>query len=190
MAVMGALLASWLLASPTAVNADDVRRIALGHVREQHAALGLEPSDVADVVVTSDAVSESSGVRHVYLRQRYHGIEIIGAELTVNIGRDGQVISVAGEFVPHVTAAVNRTRPSIDRKRAASAAARHVKAVGSRPREPVKLVYHRAERDRLRLAWIVEIEQVNPPHWWVVTIDAASGSVLNVYDRVQEGARR
>jgi Zn-dependent metalloprotease len=167
------------------------REIALQHVREHRAEQGLSLEDLADVIVTSESVSEASGVRHVYLRQRHRGIEISGADMTVNITRDGLVMSAVGEFVANAAGAVNRTRPALSARRAARLAATRVGVdPDSRPREAPHLVFHRASPESLRLAWVVEFEQIDPPHWWVIAVDAASGDVLDVTDRVVEGARK
>jgi hypothetical protein len=46
------------------------------------------------------------------------------------------------------------------------------------------LVYHPVARDRLRLAWQVEIETPDGDHHWVVTVDAVSGALLDKFDRI------
>jgi hypothetical protein len=48
---------------------------------------------------------------HVYLRQRYKGIEVDGGHINVNVGRDGSIINLGNSFVSNLAAAVNRSSP-------------------------------------------------------------------------------
>ena len=40
-----------------------------------------------------------SGITHIYLRQRFNGLEVANADLVVNVMRDGRVLNVAGGFI-------------------------------------------------------------------------------------------
>ena len=64
---------------------------ALAYVRSQAPTLGVTLPDLADLVVTSEAPSPQTGVTHVYVRQRFRGIEIVGGDITVTIARDGSI---------------------------------------------------------------------------------------------------
>lgn len=192
--------------------AQDARAAALEFVRAHAADLGVTPADVEDVIVTSDTVSAHTGVSHVYLRQRYRGIDIWGADLTVNVGRDGRVVSHAGRFVARLSSGVERTPPRLTPIEAAEAAARHLELRFTRPVRllrppagaasaallsdggiaatsiPVRLVFFPAQPERLRLAWLVEIEERRAQHWWVALIDAETGALLEKSDRIETGA--
>ena len=187
------------------------RDIALAYLREHRLALGLAPADLDDVIVTGEEISEHTGVAHIRLRQRYRGIEVSGADINVNVAKDGRILGSGGRFISSVAAAVNRPAPTIGPIRAAEAAARHLNLRITKPiaaagaekgpaREvtltdggisatpiPAKLVFHPSASNRLRLAWRLEIEQPDGEHWWVVSIDAESGELLDKHDLVARG---
>jgi extracellular elastinolytic metalloproteinase len=160
---------------------------ALAYVRAQAASLGVTPADLTDLVVTSETPPQASGVTHVYVRQRFRGIDIVGADVTVSIARDGSITHQAGALVRDVRAAANRTRPALSRqdatRRAATSAGTTI-AADARKAPPARLVYHPVGARRLRLAWQVDIETPDGDHQWVITIDAESGSLLDKFDRV------
>jgi hypothetical protein len=184
--------------------------VVKAHLRAHVAELGLQPADVADVVVTSDHVSEASGVTHVYLRQRLRGIEVFGGEMNVNLGRDLSVLSLDHSFVPGLATAAKARVPARDAAAAATAAARALGldlaqpiAVMNKPagpaREttlttgaisvrpiPAKLVYLPVPPD-LRLSWLLEIEPPGGQHLWSVVVDAQTLEVLKTIDHVAEG---
>jgi Zn-dependent metalloprotease len=160
---------------------------ALEYVRAQASALGVAPADLADLVVTSETVSPQTRVTHVYVRQRFRGIEIVGGDVTVAIAPDGKITHQAGSIVTNVAAAANRPRSTLTEPKAVTRAASHVNVAlrdVERKTRPAKLVYHPVAPDRLRLAWQVEIETPDGDHHWVVTVDAVSGALLDKFDRI------
>ncbi|MGH9363508.1 MAG: hypothetical protein ACRD2T_16480, partial [Thermoanaerobaculia bacterium] len=106
--VLGLLvLAGMSLAPP--LRASTATDTALRHLAAEREALGLTEADLADVAVTDEVASGHTGVTHVYLRQRFQGIEVFGANANVNVAGDGSFLSSAAAFVPNLAAAVNRT---------------------------------------------------------------------------------
>ena len=180
--------------------------VALRYVAEHREELGLTQADVGDVIVTDAYTSEHNGVSHVYLRQRFQGVEVYGANINVNVSSDGTVLSHGSDFVPNLASAVNRTSPVLDPVEAARAAAAAVGLApaplqileqrGGAAREtllsgggislspiPVKLVYQPVE-GAVRLAWDVQIEEVTQLHWWSLRVDAETGALLSKDDYV------
>lgn len=160
---------------------------ALAYLREHATTLAVQPADLDDVIVTSETTSELTGVTHVYLRQRYKGIDISRAEITVNVARDGAVINQVGEFVANLARAVNKPSRSMDAAAAVVAAAKHLGITlteSERASIPARRVYHPIAAGELRLAWQVEIKTRDEQHWWVATLDAVSGALLEKTDRV------
>jgi extracellular elastinolytic metalloproteinase len=182
--------------------------IALEYVRARASELGLTAADVEDVVVSSEAKSGHTGVSHVYLRQRHRGIPVWGADITVNIARDGKVVGHAGEFVSGLS---GNTTPTLTAPQAFEAAARHLAlkptepirivsaakgaeqktvlsdgGVSSKP-VPVELAFFPMSPGTICLAWQVEIEEKDGEHWWVALVDAHNGALLNKIDRVTQG---
>jgi Zn-dependent metalloprotease len=182
--------------------------IALEYVRARASELGLTAADVEDVVVSSEAKSGHTGVSHVYLRQRHRGIPVWGADITVNIARDGRVVGHAGAFISGLS---GKIEPTLTAPQAFEAAARHLGlkptepirilsaakgteqktllsdgGVASRP-VPVELVFFPMSAKTICLAWQVEIEEKGGEHWWVALVDAHNGALLNKIDRVTQG---
>ena len=181
---------------------------ALADLRSRVLDLGLVRGDVDDLVVTSEGFSSHTKVTHVYVRQRYQGIDIWRADMTVNVGPDGAILNRTGTFVRAVARAVGRTTPVIDARAAFRAAAAHLElSPTTDPRVvkppqgparstvldageavagpiPVRLTYWPHADGRLRLAWVLEIEPRDGSHRWLVFVDAETKEVLDKHDLV------
>jgi Zn-dependent metalloprotease len=208
-ALCGLLLHS--AASSAAGQESAAAKAALSDLRSHALALGLERGDVDDVIVTSEGFSSHTKVTHVYLRQRYQGIDVWRADLTVNVGPDGAILNRAGTFVRALPRAVGRTTPVIDAIGAFRAAASHLElsplatARVVKPSQgpaqsmvldggeavagpiPVRLAYWPHPDGRLRLAWMLEIELRDGSHRWLVFVDAETGKLLDKHDLILSG---
>ena len=182
--------------------------IALTYLRAQRADFGLTEADLKDVTVTSSYTSAHNGVTHVYLRQRYEGIDVYAAEANVNVLRDGSIVSAGSSFFGDLAGAVKTGPPARSAADAALAAARSaglevkdsltVQEVRSGPdqatvltsggvsSQPItaRLVYQPTGPREVRLAWQIEIEELSGAHWWSMTVDAENGEVLGQDDYV------
>ncbi|MEN6449292.1 MAG: M36 family metallopeptidase, partial [Thermoguttaceae bacterium] len=92
------------------------REIAFDYLRANAAGLGLTAEDFSHAIVTDQYRDADTGVTHIYLRQEYQGLEVMDAELVINIDTLGCVMNVGGGFVPglnsgsgEITAAVGGT---------------------------------------------------------------------------------
>lgn len=192
----------------TGSNQGDPLDIALALVRTDGAGRGFDPADLADLVVTDRYTSQHNGVTHLYLRQRYAGIQVHGANVNVNIAADGSVISLNQALIPSLGKAVNATTPKLSAVDAVQAAARSLGLALSEPLEvlealggpdqavllsdggisleqiPARLVYQPMAGGTVRLAWNVSIYQLDALHWWDMRIDALDGQVLDLFDLV------
>ena len=74
--------------------------------------LGLVPADVLDSVVTDQYADSDTGMTHIYLRQELNGLEVVNANMNVNVTADGRVLSVGGGFVPNLSLQENTSRAS------------------------------------------------------------------------------
>ena len=81
-------------------------QIVINHVRGHAKGLGLRAADVADIAVTNSYTDAHNGVTHVYLRQRYNGIEVYDGNANANVARDGSIISLHSSFVRDLAAKV------------------------------------------------------------------------------------
>ena len=198
------------LAPAAAVQQSAAADAALGDIRAHAAGLGLTPDDVADLVVSSESVSSHTKVTHVYVRQRYRGIEVWRADMTVSVGPAGAIVNRAGAFVPHLSRSVSSTTPGIEASAAFRAAAAHLALPSTAPPTvvrppqgpardgalgadvaaesiPVRLTFLPQGDGRLRLAWLLEIELRDGSHRWLVLVDADTGRVLEKNDLVVTG---
>ena len=170
---------------------------------------GLTAADISDLRVTDAYTSEGTGITHVYLRQRYAGIDIADANMTVNVNADGFVFYAPGveRFARQIAARPPSTTPSITAVEAAEVLAASVglpsggfqvvstentpdrRTVLSNPnvsQEPIpaRLVYHMDEDRRLTLAWEVGIYTLDAQHYWLGRVDAWRAGILRTADLV------
>ncbi len=112
----------------------DARTIALEYLKENATSLALSPEDFASYEVTDQVHSKVTGATHVYLRQLHQGLPVYGAQLQVNVNREGRILSVNNAFMPNLAAAVSATdaffdpgvQPPVDLSTAVSRAAAHL----------------------------------------------------------------
>jgi Zn-dependent metalloprotease len=185
--------------------------IALDYISDNKGQFDLNASDISDILVTDQYTSKHTGVTHIYLRQRYEGIEIINANININIARDGSVVNLGNSFVADLESAVNDTTPKLYPTDAVELAAESVGLSLSSPLVsekqpageeqgllfsgggvsqepiPVTLVYESQEAG-VYLAWNVEIYEKSGDHWWSMRVDAIDGSILSQFDRVVHDA--
>jgi hypothetical protein len=183
----------------------DAARIAISYVREHAAELGLRPADVNDVNA-DQVVSRHTGVTHVYLGQRFRGVEVFNAVTTVNVTSDGRVLNVGNRFVSDLAGVVAGDRVNRSAPQAIAAAATHLGLTvrnlelresrdgpareqlfneGGISLDPItaKLVYEPVGA-QVRLAWQIEISELDGEHWWNIRVDAATSDVLAKSDYV------
>jgi ELWxxDGT repeat protein len=82
---------------------DEPLDIALDFVRGHAESFGLESGDLESLKVTDCYTDDGTGVTHIYLRQMWNGLEIVNANLSVNVATDGQVLNVGGGLLPGLT---------------------------------------------------------------------------------------
>ncbi len=196
-------------ATSNAVSAERGVEIARNHLIANAADLGLSASDLADLRVGKNTVLKSSGARVVHFTQTVNGIAVHNAFLNVTITTDGTVIYVGNRGVANLQKSVNTAVPTISPTEAIAGAARALElsytpdslnvleSIGGTEREvrysggdlsieyiPVKLAYQPTADGSLRLAWDMNIYQLDAKHWWHVRVDATTGELLSTHDWV------
>lgn len=192
----------------TGPNSGNPLGIALAYLEKNKKDLGISSTDIAGAKVTDQYTSSHNGTTHIYLRQRYHGFEVHSANININIAQDGSVINLGNRFISNIEKAVNTTAPSVSVGQAVSSAASSLGLVISKPLErmdagtdpfhqtlndggisinpiPVKLVYQPVSKNQVRLAWDLEIYELDAKNWWSMRVDAATGAVLDQVNYVQ-----
>jgi len=181
--------------------------IALDHIRDRPGRWDLNRADLAYVRVTDAYRSRHNGVTHVYLRQLVSGLEVLGANMTVNVTREGDILYIGSRFRRNVHASASG-EPVLTAAETVRAAARHLglpatgpiavldqapgsaqptvlvaEGISARP-VPAKLVYQPVDATSVRLAWNLDILEPSGRHWWNVSVDATNGSVLARFDYI------
>lgn len=164
----------------------------------------LEKSDT-EFVITSEHISSTSGIHHIYIRQQLNGIQIYGADGDIHITSQGKSLqshnsfiksansNVLGSAIPQLTAieALNRASRSLGLGTAAAkvvSRSLNLEQSGvmtsslSKSPIPFKLMYHIDENKTLRLSWDMSIESETTSNWWSVRVDATSGELLDTVD--------
>ncbi|HEX8298982.1 MAG TPA: M36 family metallopeptidase, partial [Rubricoccaceae bacterium] len=210
--VLALTLGLSLTTSALAQSRPDVPRpaadAALGYLRSSAPARGLASADVADLVVSDGHTSERSGLTYVYVRQQLDGLDIVGTQVTVAVGRDGRVVHTAGDLVSGLAssadAAGSSRSTSLSAESALRAAAGHARIVlgtveteaaaggldqktrlladGLSSPADARQVYVQTEDGALRRAWEVTLDDARSEHWWVIHVDATTGAELGRYD--------
>jgi extracellular elastinolytic metalloproteinase len=179
--------------------------VALGYLKQHLSDYGLTAADVGDVVATRIAPSAQSGMTTIHLQQRYRGVEVFNAFVYASVARNGSLINLHSSFVGGLAGKVNGLEPAVSREAAAghaaqalglsgTAAFRVVREQGGRSQAaelstggialspiPVSLVLQ-PQGNQVRLAWQLEIEQLDAKHWWNARVDAANGALLASLD--------
>lgn len=139
------------------------------------AHLGVDPESVR---VTDEYTSAHNGVTHVYLRQISDGLDVAGADATVNV-QDGVVVYSGSRFV-------DPSEISGSQQLGADAAlAIAISTVPSESAEVVtspELLYRVLDDGSVRLVYDVQVR--TPKHWWNLSIDAENGQLVHRYDFV------
>lgn len=190
-------------ADPAPSAADNAVDIALAFLQDNAESLGLERADLQDVVVTDNYVSGHSGVTHIYLRQRYNGVELFGANFNINVLPDGRVLSYGNRFIPYLSQQIVGEEPTLSPSEAVEQAAAHnglaapegltveqefnsesktiLFSAGNLSHRaiPVKLVYQPVEKGQIELAWEVSIDSVESADYWQTRVSALDGRFLD-----------
>lgn len=190
----------------TGPNAGAPLDIVQSYIDTNKAEWGLSEADLADMIVTDQYTDSHNGVTHIYLRQRYQGIEIYNGNISTHVTSDGRIINLYSTFVSDLAGAVNATSPAISAADAVAAAAENLslplspltvvtEATGldqltvlsdggiSANNIPVHLIYYPTDAG-LILAWDLEIETLDFQHYWQILIDANSGVPVYKFDHV------
>jgi len=218
---MGRILAGWLaivialsafaalgMAGRAAATASgSAAEVAQEYVQRHARELGLAASDVDEVVVSNEVLSRHTGVTHVYLQQRYRGIEVHAGILNVNVRADGGVLSAGNRFVPNLAAAAAGQEARVSAVDAVGTAAA---ALNLQPVEVFRVLDQRGVPDlastisdggialepvdarlvwlpvgsSVRLAWRLDIQENGGDHWWNAFVDAGTGEWLGKDDLI------
>lgn len=181
--------------------------IVLAYIAADRGALGLLESDLTEMKV-DHYLSAHSGVTHIEIHQLHRGIEVHRGKILANVAADGSIINLHNTFQSDLQARVSTFEPVLSPQQAVDSAATAFGFVFSDPLVAlsneggpqqrivfsgggvsrndiaVKLVFHPDSNEALRLAWDLEIYQMDGQHWWSLRIDSETGKIIDRDDYV------
>ena len=193
----------------TGRSSDQPLNIALDFIRSHAGDLGLTSNDLINLVVTDQYVSEQNGVTHIYLRQTLNDLEVVNAEINVNISARGQVINVGSSFVAGLYGGNNNstanpaleavdalaalasgfgwtfdTAPSVIGSSSRGASQATVLTSGGISLDDVtaELHYVPTSDGGVELAWNFVVRTVDGDHWFEAGVSAEDGDMVYFSD--------
>jgi hypothetical protein len=163
----------------------------------------LSKTDIQNLYIDSEYITKKTGLTHVYLGQKHNGIKVFNSISSVAL-KDNKVFYVGRSFVNNVDQKINATTPSISNTRAIRIVADKFKLnisdltllsskdnsyvfdKGSSFLENinVNLVYYKLNDEELKLAWNLNLYQLDGKHNWSARVDALTGDILDDNDLV------
>ncbi|MBX7233932.1 MAG: M4 family metallopeptidase [Caldilineales bacterium] len=129
------------------------------------------------------------GMTHITMQQIYQGVEVYNATVKVHLSADGQSVAAIGnQYVPGIQ--LSSVQPAVTADDALAMAHQALPG-GKLLAAPVLVVYVRLMENpgaTARLAWIIELRDDAIPSRNVYVIDAQTGDINDVLDRLYQGA--
>ena len=143
--------------------------------------------DAAQEFTAKRADRDKLGFHHVRLAQTYRGLRVVGGDLIVHFGKDGQAYQVNGAYVPDVLVDVV---PQIEVAQAVRLAQADLAAIG-KPAGSLQanalVVYARNVAPQLAYELTLTYKDAKTgPACWRYWIDARQGTVLFRYNDIQK----
>ncbi|MFZ1256612.1 MAG: hypothetical protein WAR77_09665, partial [Saprospiraceae bacterium] len=174
--------------------------LALRSIESNSERLGLSKVDISDLAVSDIYSSDHNGVTHIYLIQRYKGIEIHNAITSVHIAPNGVIYDSPSRFISGIQNRINSSKTRLDAIEALTSVVNHlgisnafipknvlrtkdrieiVKTNFTHSNIPVKLVYFLNNQGALRLAWDLSMDMSVSNDCWSIRVDAVNGEILD-----------
>ena len=153
--------------------------------------------------LSSNHISSTSGVHHIYYSQIFNDIEVFGSQSSLHILEDGTVLSATNNFIFKITAKLkNSINTSLTAVQAIQSAAsqlqysitnelsvlesftgvsqRQIISNGGMSLSPIpaKLMYQLVD-DQLKLVWDLSIQEKSQKNWWNIRVDATTGNIID-----------
>jgi len=153
-------------------------------------------------VITSQHISKTSGVHHIYLRQAINGLEVAGTESSVHLNKNDEPIVVHNKFIENIGATVIGNTQNLDARAAVESVALQMDYTLAELQEtnksssnkdtflfngagisgediPVKLMYYYQEGIGTRLIWELSVQETATSDWWNFRVDAGTGAIID-----------
>src|SRR5690554_2605618 len=194
---------AWICVISAPLSAQDVSGAIVQQLNELVEQDQLLKQD-ADWRITSESLSRTSGIQHVYFMQSLNDLDVYGTESSIHISRDGKIVSQNSRFIKNTAEKLTgASTPVLSAAQAVQAAASRLNyrlaeplqiitqargtsaetllsggGISKRP-IPAKLMYALNDSGELVLAWDLSIESVAEANWWSLRIDATTGAIGN-----------
>ena len=149
--------------------------------------------------------NQKNGIQHIYLRQTYNGLEIVGTESSLHFLPNGKLLKTNNRFVNSISKRGNSTtiNPQLSAIQAVQSASDQLGYTITQPLSvisqefttnqkakisnggislsdiPARLMYFLKEDGTLALIWELSIQSINKTEWYNVRLDATTGQILN-----------
>lgn len=182
--------------------------VALRYLEQKASAWGLLSTDIQEVKVSHQFMSQHNQLTHYYLIQQYNQIEVEGAILGVHIRPDGKVGYATHRFVADIESKVKAVAPAVDAATAIDRAMAYLGlptdeniqfeqkitqhaytfSPGKTAANPIRvqlMYWPQPGSQVVELVWKVHFQEASSVlKAWDILVDAQEGKVLLQRDRV------
>jgi hypothetical protein len=164
---------------------------------------GLSKTDIQNLYIDSQYKTKKTGLTHVYLGQKHNSIKVFNSISSIAL-KDNKVFYVGNSFTYNVDEKINAVTPIISKENAIKILAEkfnfkinELKLLSSNSNNYVfdkgnsfleniniNLVYYKLNEDELKLAWNLNLYQIDGAHNWSARVDALNGDILDQNDLV------
>ena len=174
-------------------------KTAMEYLQSNFSELGLNKSDIEDIILVDAFSTQHNGATHFYFQQRHEQIKVFNALLNVTITKKGKVMVTGNTFIPNAHKSIKSKKARINPDEAINNALVHLNPtfVRSTPvlKEqlsdydflydasslsnsdiPVRMMYvPDPQNEELILCWNIELDMKENADFWNVNIDAKTG---------------
>lgn len=159
--------------------------------------------------ITSEHISSISSIHHIYFTQTYNGIEVYNTNSSIHIQDKENVVSSNNKFVKNISekikGSVSYSISAIDAIKIISKnnnylLTNHLKIIDKKEKTngytlisnggislnniTAKLLYIKDNNDDYKIAWQLNILELDRTHWWDYFVDANTGATIYKIDNV------
>ncbi|MBK9328251.1 MAG: M36 family metallopeptidase [Sphingobacteriales bacterium] len=186
--------------------AGSVKNDALKYLQSNKKEFALSENDIANLRVSDEYTDVTTGITHIWFQQCVNGIGLKNSSIALHF-KDGKLIYNTSNGVVDLASKVNKVDASLKPEDALRrvAALMNSTATGAfnldkkksdndmvfKPVNSltddlvyVKKLFYTDDKDNIRLAWEVYIEEIGHNHIWTYAIDANTGDLIKKVDEV------
>ena len=168
-----------------------------------------ESSQNIEWKINSEHISSTSNIHHIYFIQTYNGIEVYNTNSSIHIQDKENVVTSNNNFVKNISEKINGSiSNNISAIEAIQIISRNnnysltypLKIINNKEKVngstlisnggislndiSAKLVYVKDNNDDFKIAWQLNILELDRTHWWDYFVDANSGATIFKIDNV------